>query len=328
MSCTAWRSSSATMRPTFTLDQSSEKHSCSTVSVSLRKPEKKGLARARFVRMRNSVSVTRGICTGPAPPGSSRSTVRRPCRPQAVGGLTQEVRGTSPALAIRSTSLCSTVPLETVSRCCTTSWSTGGLNSGSSSHARSSISAGLLRGWSSMPGATRSAASTWKMTSNWLPAGNIRAPVKLGGALLGARDRRIPVRKPSSEVKAQTALGSGSPGASGQTSSTRSQPSQAQQAVWCSSTSRSRRTSSSDNGAEDPVLRLPEVSAMLQVLSFMLCRPPPTRVAALLRGSPKLRGEGRSRFGDGRTLGVEPSPSGFIKPSASMVAALPTRCKP
>mmetsp|Transcript_17555 Transcript_17555/g.51274 ORF Transcript_17555/g.51274 Transcript_17555/m.51274 type:complete len:204 (+) Transcript_17555:1167-1778(+) len=202
MSWTALRLGSSTIRPTFARDQSSEKQSLSTTSVSLLKPAKKGFERAFRVRIRNSVSTVRGICTGPAPLGPSSNTVHRPRMLVSVGGRTREQHfaPTKAACENRSSSLCSIMPLDVVVRVwLATSWSRGGCSSGSSPQARSTTVAGVSSCWTG-PGGTRRAASTWKITSTGTPAGTILAAANWGGVPRGARASRSPARKSSSDV--------------------------------------------------------------------------------------------------------------------------------
>mmetsp|Transcript_29487 Transcript_29487/g.83106 ORF Transcript_29487/g.83106 Transcript_29487/m.83106 type:complete len:312 (+) Transcript_29487:945-1880(+) len=311
------------MRLTLARAQSSARHSLTTASVSFLKPKKKALERLRFVCIRNSVSVTRHICTVPAPPGPLRSTVRLPTGPLHVGGSTCAALSTTPAVADLSTNLCSSTVLDLAfSVQCAISWSGGGCSSGSSLHARSSISTGAGSFSTSMPGATRRAESTWKIADSWQPAGAIRAATKRGGGPC-SRDIRSPPWKPSRDVKTHTALGAGSPGTIGHSSETRSQPSQAQHVVVCSSTSRSRSTSSSVQGVSFP--RLLVVLLRVRPGELPLDSVPPTRLAAPFRGSLNFSAAGLDPSCASATPGMVLLSTGLRKPSASMTAAFPTR---
>mmetsp|Transcript_129768 Transcript_129768/g.416352 ORF Transcript_129768/g.416352 Transcript_129768/m.416352 type:complete len:324 (+) Transcript_129768:1007-1978(+) len=301
------------MRPILALDQSSFKHSSMTLGVSFAKPVKKAADRCRLNCNLNSVSVTRNICTG-QPSGPSNRTVRWPCMWSRSCWL-HTAQFTSPIS--ETSTVCFAEPED-----------------GNSRQLRRRTSTGLPSASFDIPGAVRMAPSTWKITPSLHPPGTIRAAAKRS-APESSLCRRSAERKPSSEVKAQTACGSGSPLGTCHCSSTRVQPSQAQQVLTCSRSSRSRKMSFSESGTSEPEEQAVanEVTESLLRLVSERCGvglwavlPLAKQFAENMRGSPLSNCPGSATACT--CPGNPASCKGWRNPSASMVALFPTRCKP
>mmetsp|Transcript_91004 Transcript_91004/g.190320 ORF Transcript_91004/g.190320 Transcript_91004/m.190320 type:complete len:225 (+) Transcript_91004:925-1599(+) len=208
---------------------------------------------------------------------------------------------------------------------------------------RSLTSAGFAKASVPMLGAIRILPSTWKITPSLQPPGTILAPTNLTfrtpSISTSNRRRDSAALKPSREVKAQTKSGASCKVGTSHSSSTRVQPSQAQHVLFCSRSSRSLKIVSSLSsssavaavallstaGSECLLEKLRLTELVFNIAAAAAWFPPARQFAAKRCGSPLRSWPGRDMASP---IGISRSPalqSGCKKPSASMVAAFPTR---